>query len=96
MFLGDEIIAAYSVVFDQKNNLAHISRLTSLLNTNVAGIVHTTIRNICQAFNPDSITIDVDRRWSDGAEFMKEGFCVSSISEPQFYYIDTNSDKWMH
>lgn len=44
----------------------------------------------------NEIEISVDRRWSDGSDFLNAGYRLTSVSEPDFYYVNTNDEEWVH
>ena len=93
-FDGDNLIAAYSICINDSK--AKIVKFATRLHTDIVNIIEQMTQCIFSIEGVNEIEISVDRRWSDGSDFLNAGYRLTSVSEPDFYYVNTNDEEWVH
>lgn len=86
LFYNDELISL--ITFDEKNNKEfEIIRFCDKLNIKTIRGINNLLIFFIKKHNPREITINVDRRFSNGNIYKLLGFEMTGYSEPDYWFV---------
>ena len=92
MFLDDKLISVLGLGKSRfKKDEIEIIRYCSLLNTQITGGLAKFLKYIKNNYQFNNIISYIDLRYFDGSSYIKNGFKLESISNPNYYYFKNNS-----
>jgi len=86
IFCRDKILSVMVIenVSDGSYNLlAHVGNFSF----NVEGGLQKFLKFFEEKYSPESLAVQVNRRWDDGSEYQKLGFSLIRISTPNCYHL---------
>ena len=90
LFYDDELMLVITFKNNSNNEYEILSNCNKL-NTNILNSNNKLIEYFKAKYQPSSITILVDRRYSNGNEYKDLGFNFIKNTEPIYWYFDKNS-----
>lgn len=98
LFFGEELVAAAlfskgkNFVHDGKPSRSHeLVRFANAGDTNVVGGFTKLLNAFYELEKPNDMMTYLDRNWSDGKNYLRQGFTLEEMQPPQTFLLDTKT-----
>ncbi len=98
LFVGEELVAAAlfskgkNFVYQSKPTRSHeLVRFANASDTNVVGGFTKLLNAFWELKKPDDLMTYLDRDWSDGKNYLRQGFTLEEMQPPQNFLLDTKT-----
>ena len=96
LYLNDELISCISMSNTQSNSHEwNIDRFCNKLNCNITNSLEIILNHFKTIYNPDKITVYVDRKWNDDEIYIKNNFKLYKTLEPDYWYWNYKKNGYL-
>lgn len=96
LYLNNELISCISMSNTQSNfHEWNIDRFCNKLNYNIINSLEIILNHFKTIYNPNKITVYVDRKWNDDEIYIKNNFKLYKTLEPDYWYWNYKKNGYL-